>query len=345
MSQAPRHSKPRTKSLPSSEVPCPSMPAASLKASSRSSAPRSQQLMLVQTRTWCSPSRLEPEEVVEARDRLQVAGGHAHHRGRLADALGGAPAVAALDGPERRHRRRALLRVALHRPADLLRQRLAGPRPRRARGPARARRAARAASSVACERPRSPRAGCRHRRSSCSSGIGGGSGRVVDVARVDGPGPLALRDQRAHRSTPPMIGSSIPRFWIRSAIRPPTDMSRRDCRLTKRGVAEVDAGGLRGAVGEDEAAQLTARALDRVVELARRHPEALGDQLEVVDQRLHRGGELVARRQHVLAVVGDPRALGQPVERLLDDPHRLAHLLQRGRGSGRSRRRRCRPGS
>ena len=67
--------------------------------------------------------------------------------------------------------------------------------------------------------------------------------------------------------------------------------------------------------------------LDRVVRLARRDAEALGDELEVVDERLHRGRELVPRRQRVLAVLGDVRALGQALERLLDDPHRLLHLL------------------
>jgi hypothetical protein len=61
-----------------------------------------------------------------------------------------------------------------------------------------------------------------------------------------------------------------------------------------------------------------------------------------MDERLHRGGELVARRQRDLAVVGDPRPLGhavvgdprplgQAVERLLDDPHRLLHLGQADR--------------
>ena len=88
----------------------------------------------------------------------------------------------------------------------------------------------------------------------------------------------------------------------------------------------MDARRLRGAVGDDEAAELAARALDRVVELAGRDAEALGDQLEVVDQRLHRGTELVAGRQHDLAVVGDVRPLGQAVEALLEDPDRLAHL-------------------
>src|SRR5215213_10554719 len=60
----------------------------------------------------------------------------------------------------------------------------------------------------------------------------------------------------------------------------------------ERRIAHVHAGRLRGAVGAHEAAVLAARALDRVVDLARRHAEALGDKLEVVDQRLHRGGQL-----------------------------------------------------
>ena len=96
----------------------------------------------------------------------------------------------------------------------------------------------------------------------------------------------------------------------------------------ERGVAHVHARGLGRAVGADEDAVLAARALDRVVDLARRHPEALGDELEVVDQRLHRGRQLVPRRQDVLAVVGDVVALGQAVEALLDDLHRLLDLGQ-----------------
>src|SRR3954454_7424961 len=47
-------------------------------------------------------------------------------------------------------------------------------------------------------------------------------------------------------------------------------------------VAHMYAGRLGGAVGAHEAGQLAARALDRVIDLARRHAEALGDQLEVV---------------------------------------------------------------
>ena len=108
-------------------------------------------------------------------------------------------------------------------------------------------------------------------------------------------------------------------------------------------VAHVHARRLRGAVREHEAAELSARRLHRRVCLARRDAEALGDELEVVDQRLHRGSELVPRRQRDLAVGRDVRPLGQPVERLLDDPERLAPSRRCARGSGRSCRPRCQP--
>ena len=62
--------------------------------------------------------RLEAEEVVEARDGLEVGGGDAHHGGRLADPVRRAPAVVALDGPERRDRCGAKLRIAAHRLLD-----------------------------------------------------------------------------------------------------------------------------------------------------------------------------------------------------------------------------------
>ena len=93
----------------------------------------------------------------------------------------------------------------------------------------------------------------------------------------------------------------------------------------------MHARGLGGAVGADEAPQLAAWGLDRVVHLARRDAEALGDELEMVDQRLHRGRQLVPRRQRELAVLGDVRSPRQPVERLLDDLHRLVHLRHSAR--------------
>ena len=211
--------------------------------------------------------RGRPEEVVEGRERFQVAGGDPHHRRRLTDALRGAPSVLALDGPERGKRGGADLRVAGHRRLDRLPQLVGN----------------------------------------------------VDLVQARERRPSAVdasQDRVEHRQVLDQVGDVAAHAHVAKRLE-----------VDERGVADVDSGGLRRAIRDHEAAQLSARPLDRVVGLARRHPEALGDQLEVVDQGLHRGGELVARRQHHLAIVGDPRALGEPVERLLDDPHRLAHLL------------------
>ena len=86
------------------------------------------------------------------------------------------------------------------------------------------------------------------------------------------------------------------------------------CRFTNDGSRMCTRAGLLEPSERTKHAELAARRLDRVVDLARRHAEALGHELEVVDERLHRGGELVARRQRDLAVLGDVRALGQAVE-------------------------------
>ena len=91
------------------------------------------------------------------------------------------------------------------------------------------------------------------------------------------------------------------------------------------------------------AAEFTARVLDADVGLTGRHLEALGDQLEVVDQRLHRTThdllDVVERVAHAvgadrqlcgpadLLVLHHHRAgLGQLDHRLLHDLERLVHL-------------------
>ena len=104
------------------------------------------------------------------------------------------------------------------------------------------------------------------------------------------------------RSTPPRIGSSIATQAMKSASSVVARHLGQRLEVHEARVAHVHARGLGRAVGEHEAAELAARRLDRRVGLARRHAEALGHELEVVDQRLHRGGQLVARRQRDLAV-------------------------------------------
>ena len=53
--------------------------------------------------------------------------------------------------------------------------------------------------------------------------------------------------------------------------------------------------GLVGAVGDEIDAELALGRLDRGIDLARRHVEAFGEQLEVMDQRFHRLLHLAAR--------------------------------------------------
>ena len=135
---------------------------------------------------------------------------------------------------------------------------------------------------------------------------------------------------RAHRSTSPMTASSEPTIAIRSATAASGHAGGGGVQRRERRRAELHPPRLRPAVGDEVAARLAARGLDPDVDLALGDAEALGDDLEVVDQRLHRGVQLLARRQHDLAVVGDPRlALHplEPVDALGDDPRRLAHLV------------------
>ena len=79
---------------------------------------------------------------------------------------------------------------------------------------------------------------------------------------------------------------------------------------TKEGARNFTRQGLRAAVGDEVAAELASGRLDRDVDLALGHAVALGHELEVVDEALHRRVQLVPRRQHDLAVVDDPGPFG-----------------------------------
>ena len=126
MSQAPRHSKPLTKTSPSGEL-APSC-SASWWSQPDGLAELDEDVVgaahpardVVADEDAVLRGRLEAEEVVEARDGLEVGGGDAHDGGGLADPVGRAPAVVALDGPERRDRGGAELRIAAHRLLDRL---------------------------------------------------------------------------------------------------------------------------------------------------------------------------------------------------------------------------------
>ena len=233
MSQAPRHSKPVTK-MSSLALGRGAEGVEQLVAAPHPAADVGADGDLV------GADRLGVEEVVEAGDGLEVGGRHPHHRGRLADALRGAPAVAALHRPERRDRGRFAVRVAAHQLLDVL------PQLRRAvdlvqlgdrlRG---------------CGRGRGPRSARRSTGRAALTMPGPSTGSPVDPAE----------DRVEHPEAADHVGDVAVDRHVLERLQ-----------VDEGGVAEVDPGRLRGAVGEDEAAELAARALDRVVDLARAPP-------------------------------------------------------------------------
>src|SRR3954454_5118699 len=116
----------------------------------------------------------------------------------------------------------------------------------------------------------------------------------------------------------------------------------RGLQVDETGVAHVDAPGPGAAVADHVVAELAAGRLDRHVDLPGRHPETLGDQLEVVDQGLHGlahdvldvlegvahavGAEVELGGPGDLAVLDHDRSGLEPVEPLLDELERLADL-------------------
>src|SRR5690625_4093580 len=82
-----------------------------------------------------------------------------------------------------------------------------------------------------------------------------------------------------------------------------------------------------GAIGDEEDGKFTLGSLHGRVGLSRRHVIALGVELEVVDQRLHRTLHLAAPGRGNLLILHHHRALRHLFDALPDDAHRLAHFL------------------
>src|SRR5262249_20622837 len=86
-----------------------------------------------------------------------------------------------------------------------------------------------------------------------------------------------------------------------------------------------------GAVGDEIDAKLTLGGFDRGIDLAGRHVNTFGVELEVMDQRFHRALHLAAARWRDLVVLDDNRPLPFGFAKLLDallhDAHGLAHLF------------------
>ena len=91
--------------------------------------------------------------------------------------------------------------------------------------------------------------------------------------------------------------------------------------------ADLAAIGPVGAVGYEIDPELALRRLDGGIGLAGRHMEALGIELEMVDQCLHGPLRLGAGRRRHLMVLGDMGSVGHAGGALPDDRDALAHLL------------------
>src|SRR6202012_4491906 len=95
--------------------------------------------------------------------------------------------------------------------------------------------------------------------------------------------------------------------------------------------ANVALVGLVGAVGDQIDAEFALRRFYRGIDLAGRHVEALGVELEMMDQRFHRALHLAAARREDLVILDSDRPLpvGRPQlgDALPHDAHRLPHLF------------------
>ncbi len=142
---------------------------------------------------------------------------------------------------------------------------------------------------------------------------------------------ILRRDSGAQhqRSMSPNTMSSVPMMATASASMWPLRQlaHRRQVRESRR--TQFHAVGLVGTVGDEVDAEFALRMLHRGIRLAFGHVHALGEQLEVVDQFLHRALHPDARGRRHLVVVGDHRSrvAAQPVDALPDDAVRLPHFL------------------
>ncbi len=127
-----------------------------------------------------------------------------------------------------------------------------------------------------------------------------------------------------------------------SAIMRPSAILGRACRLLKRRPLDLHAGRLVATVAVDVVALFAARTFHSGIRLANRRVVAFGEQLEVMDQRLHRRVQFGAGRRGNLAVAGHHGAAGNVFESLDENALALLAVLPCGTGSGRTRRPSCR---
>src|SRR5579864_6214005 len=81
-------------------------------------------------------------------------------------------------------------------------------------------------------------------------------------------------------------------------------------------------------VADNVVSDFSAGRFDGLVNLTGGHSEALGHNLEVIDQRFHLGLHLFAIGQNHVRRIGLPRPVGHPFQSLRDDARALAHFVQ-----------------
>ena len=151
----------------------------------------------------------------------------------------------------------------------------------------------------------------------------------LGVERHQVPGPRQqFRREMAHRSTSPMTGSTEEMTATASAIRPTAQQHRQHLEVDEARPPDVHAVGLRRPVGDQVAAELAPGRLDGHVDLALGHPEALGEDLEVVDQGLHALVDAGPWRRRHLAVLHPVVPRRHLVGDLADHLDRLANLVE-----------------
>ena len=256
----------------------------------------------MQTPTWYSPTGSPLVHRVEGRDAGDVGRGQAEDVGADLDPGRGDPTLDALHQVQHRQQRRPGLRIA----GRDLRSSPASLGDRR---------------SVARIEARLVEVVGRARDGPTGTARAPGSKCALPIAAVAGS-----LDRLLMRSTPPITGSRLSDGDDdvgdhRALAHRPASA----CRLTKLGSRKWARNG-RVPPSETTCAPSSPRGrLDRHVGLARRHPEALGDQLEVVDQRLHRLAhdvlDVLVGVAHAVAADGQLR---RPGDLRVGDHHRVA---------------------
>ncbi|KYM93835.1 hypothetical protein ALC62_15536 [Cyphomyrmex costatus] len=80
------------------------------------------------------------------------------------------------------------------------------------------------------------------------------------------------------------------------------------------------------AIANEVNAELAFRCLDSSVRSSRWHLETLGEQLKVMDKRLHATLHLFPSRWHNLGVIASYFSLWHLIQALVDDTQRLSHF-------------------